>query len=699
MRLNLRAKTAWMGLVLFLGVLTAEGASVAKALRAGVHAVDISPKKFPIILSGGFLPYLVKEPAGSVHARSLVLDDGATRIAITVVDTLMMPRELLDEVKQAAAKTTGILADHMLISATHTHSAPPVMGALGTDANPEYSEFLRGRLVEAIEGAAREMRPARIGWSAVQAPEHTHCRRWILRPDKMLKDPFGDLTVRAHMHPGYQNPEFIGPSGPVDPGLTVVAVQSPEGKPVAVLANYSMHYVGTSAGVSPDYYGPFVEKVRRLLGVSDGDTGFVAMMSQGTSGDQHWMDYSQPKKEISIQVYADAMARKAFEAYRAIRYRDWVPLSIREKTLTLSRRVPDEKRLAWARQIVDALPDGKPRNLAEVYAREQILIAQEPRRELRLQAVRIGDLGIAAFPNEVFGITGLKIKAQSPLPVTFNIELANGADGYIPPPEQHKLGGYTTWPARTAGLEANAEPVIVETLLGLLEEVSGKPRRLLRDTQGDYAKAVLALKPAAYWRGNEIEGRKALDASGNSRTGEYTDGVALYLEGPDSPVFSGDGPVNRAPHFAGGHMKASLPGGGNSYTVTMWFYNGLPAGARAVTGDLFSRGNDLLRIDGAGRLGFVQGEQIVEGTKQIDLKTWNFVAMIREGSRVLAYLNGVETPEVSGAVKPAAQTSEIVIGAGAGKDSSFEGRIDEMAVFDRALKPAEVARLYRVVVR
>ncbi len=91
--------------------------------------------------------------------------------------------------------------------------------------------------------------------------------------------------------------------------------------------------------------------------------------------------------------------------------------------------------------------------------------------ELRLQAVRIGDLGITAIPDEVFGITGLKLKARSPLVHTMNIELANGAEGYIPPPEQHDLGGYTTWPARTAGLEVRAEPVIVETLLRLLEQV------------------------------------------------------------------------------------------------------------------------------------------------------------------------------------------------------------------------------------
>ena len=76
-----------------------------------------------------------------------------------------------------------------------------------------------------------------------------------------------------------------------------------------------------------------------------------------------------------------------------------------------------------------------------------------------------------------FAITGLTLKAYSPLQPTFNIELANGAEGYIPPPEQHKLGGYTTWPARTAGLEVQAEPRIVEALLQLLEKVAARPRR------------------------------------------------------------------------------------------------------------------------------------------------------------------------------------------------------------------------------
>ncbi len=93
-------------------------------------------------------------------------------------------------------------------------------------------------------------------------------------------------------------------------------------------------------------------------------------------------------------------------------------------------------------------------------------------REIKLQAVRIGRLGITTLPNEVYGSTGLRLKAESPLKPTFNVSLANGYAGYLPPPDQHPLGGYTTWRARSSCLEEQAEPKMVAKLLELLGTVA-----------------------------------------------------------------------------------------------------------------------------------------------------------------------------------------------------------------------------------
>ncbi len=682
-----------------------------KVFRAGASVIDITPTKFPVIVNGMFQEQTADRPHDPLHARCLVLDDGTTRIAVAVVDNCLMPRELLDEAKRLASEATGIPADRMLISATHTHLAPSVMGALGSDADPDYVRFLPPRIAEGIELAVKNLRPAKIGWALAKDFEHTHCRRWILRPDKLRTDPFGRRSVRAMMHPGHRNPDFVGPAGPVDPDLSILSVQSPDGKPIALLANYSMHYFG-SPPISADYFGLFAEKFRKQTGAENLDPPFVAILSQGTSGDLQWMDYSQQQTPHDINSFADAIAQIAFESYKKIEYRNWAPLLMRENKLTLDVRLPDEARLAWARNVVAGMGGKKPTTLEEIYAREQLFLVEQPTRELKIQALRIGDLAIVALPCEVFGITGLKIKAQSPFVPTFNIELANGADGYIPPPEQHKLGGYTTWEARTACLEVNAEPKIVETALGLLEEISGQPRRPVIEKHGPYAEAILPSKPLSYWRLGEFCGPKAADAAGKGNHGEYEAGVAFFLDGPPSGSFCGDGQINRAPHFAGGRVKAAVKNLGETYSMEMWFYNVLPTDARPVTGYLFSRGaegadgapGDHLGIGGqdvaGGRLFFFNGNalnQVLSGRTEIPLRTWNHVVLVRNGKKVSVYLNGGTVPEISGEADTGfpSGTRQVFIGGRSDDFANFEGKIDEVAIYSRALSAEEAASHYK----
>ena len=132
---------------------------------------------------------------------------------------------------------------------------------------PITSRPSRPRIAESIERANRNLEPARIGWGVVDDDEHTHCRRWIRRPDRMIDDPFGQKTVRANMHPGYQNPDAIAPAGPGRPRPHRALGPVAPGRPIAVLANYSMHYYGASP-VSADYYGRFATALARRIGAS-----------------------------------------------------------------------------------------------------------------------------------------------------------------------------------------------------------------------------------------------------------------------------------------------------------------------------------------------------------------------------------------------------------------------------------------------
>ncbi len=413
-----------------------------------------------------------------LSARCFVISNEKITLAIAVVDSNMIPRSVCDEAKKLAHDKTGIPVNRILISATHTHAAPSVMNfALGLRADADYAKLLAAKIAAGIGQARENLTPAKMGWATFDAPEFTHCRRWVRKADKYQHDPFGDLTSRATLG-GADHP-----AGPVDEQLSMLSFRSLDGdRPIALLANFSMHYFRYKpGGFSADYFGLFSDGLAEKISPGNSnDPPMLVAMSQGTSGDCGWQNHAGPSKYPAMPDYSAKLTKLAFAAYQKISYQKEIPLSMVESKLLLKRRLPSKERLAWAEKINQARGDRRPENSPEVYAEQAVWIDQNPAEELVLQAIRVGDIALTAMPNEVYGVTGLKIKAQSPFRATFNLSLANGAAGYIPPPDQHYLGGYTTWPSRTAGLEVTAEPKIADTLLALLEKLSdGKKRKTL----------------------------------------------------------------------------------------------------------------------------------------------------------------------------------------------------------------------------
>jgi hypothetical protein len=412
------------------------------------------------------------------------------------------------------------------------------------------------------------------------------------------------------------------------------------------------------------------------------------------------VDYKVPDKDRpkpTIEEYTNGLLGIAMKAYAGIQYRDDVDVAMAEKRMTLKYRVPDKQRLEWAQRMMSELGERPLKTQPEVYAREQILLHEKQQTEIVVQALRIGDIGIATTPNETYAITGLKIKAASPMRHNIVIELANGGDGYIPPPEQHLFGGYNTWAARSAGLEVNAEPKITQAAISLLETVSNKPRKPWKLSDGPAAKAILALKPFAYWRLNEFTGPLAADETENRRDASYEAWVTYYLDGPQSGKFCED-QVNRAPHFVGGRLCADATGLGENYTLSMWIWNGLPNDAREMNGWFYSRDHnhglsafgEHLGIGGTsgrtGRLVF----QNAGGKTEIPRWTWQHVVLVRQGDQARVYLNGSLEIETKAA---AVSIPSVFFGGRSDNDSNWEGRMDEIVLFDRVLSAEEIAKL------
>jgi hypothetical protein len=152
--------------------------------------------------------------------------------------------------------------------------------------------------------------------------------------------------------------------------------------------------------------------------------------------------------------------------------KDHVALNARMKELVLRTRRPTPEMVSRAKEILARPKDVKPGHVREAtYAQRTLSMESLPDEvSVPIQAFRIGDLGVAAIPFEVFTDIGLEIKKRTPLPKTFTISLANGSFGYLPTPEHHALGGYETW-LGTNRVEVEASRKITEKALELLGEM------------------------------------------------------------------------------------------------------------------------------------------------------------------------------------------------------------------------------------
>ena len=198
-------------------------------------------------------------------------------------------------------------------------------------------------------------------------------------------------------------------------------------------------------------------------------------MSNGTSGDINNIDFrgGQAKEPPygRIKIVANDVAQAVAAVCKSLKHHDWVPLAVAQKEIALGLRIPTTDEVARAREVMkQSKLFPRMETMEQVYARETVLLSDFPREvSAPLQVLKIGDLRVAAIPAEVFVEIGLELKKRHAQ--TFTVSLANAYHGYLPTPEQHQLGGYETWRARSSCLEVAASTKIVAGLEELFERL------------------------------------------------------------------------------------------------------------------------------------------------------------------------------------------------------------------------------------
>jgi neutral ceramidase len=442
-------------------------------LLAGVAETEITPPATYRRLGGYFKERFYEEVKDPLYARALALAQGSFKSILLSSDLCGVPGALARPVREELSRRSGIPAERITVTASHTHTGPYLyngMGApeiLGAGAETEYSMRLKALLVEVGLKALEDLRAAdlRTG-SPTQWPAVSRNRRNLFKDGQVRS--IGPVTRDL---PDHQASNIVANVGPIDPELGLLVVGDPGSeKPRACLSVFALHCntvgntrVGENA-ISADFPGAMMRALRKEYGPA-----FIAMFGAGTCGDLNYVDPHVQALRSHEEIGA-LLAATAVKAMPQLRRLEAPSLALQRSVLECPLRKCTVEEVAKSRKDI---ADASVPFYAKVQAHTilELSASPKPTYPIEIQALRLSkEAGVVFLPGEVFVELGLEIKQRSPFRTTHVIELANDSTPvYIPTRKACAQNGYEVFHSLLA---PGSGELMVEEALRLLAELA-----------------------------------------------------------------------------------------------------------------------------------------------------------------------------------------------------------------------------------
>lgn len=433
------------------------------AIKAGAAAVDITPAA-PTFLYG--YPHVQRQSTGvsdPLLASALYISDGETRVIFIANDVIFVPKWLADRARKRIEASTGVPADHVMITATHTHSGPVTTKMLSNDADPivpepdpGYQTLLEDGIVAAAERACAGAGPAKIGHatadgSGLGSNRHDPAdvsdpRVSVLSVRSLEGDACIGLMLICNMHPTVLHEDSTLISGDF-PGFArrylqenVVGADCPVVYHMGAAGNQSPRHVTKSNTIQE------ANRLGELLGkaVADVLPGVSYERTLSISCDNSLLEL--PLRGFPPVTEAAAARDKARQRFEHLRDHqapraetrsaecDWFGA---EETVTLSRAAQSGRLEQAARACLPA----------------------------RVQVIRVGPWAFVGWPGEVYVEFALDVKKR--FPESCVITLANSdLEGYIVTQEAVDQASYES--GNAVFKSPDSGEMFVETAIDLL---------------------------------------------------------------------------------------------------------------------------------------------------------------------------------------------------------------------------------------
>jgi hypothetical protein len=424
------------------------------SLRIGVAKVDITPKDITGLV--GIRP----TPYGGVHdplyARALVLDNGVNTAAIVALDLVEMGDTTA--LRQRIAKELAIPADHIIINASHDHSAPrggpPTPGTSSAQgrpySTPAYVQQVDDSILDVLKQAKAALQPARVGYGtgkvdvSVARYGYTVERGWRENPNE---DGFSDKT------------------------LAVVKFDTPAGTPIAILFNYAVHSNSMTGEPKNMINGDISGNAEKFVEHQYNDK-VIALWSMSAAADEYpKFNWDMGLIDDKTSPYAPGEIQGAMiggevmkVAKRITNMTDSVILYASDRAVPCEMNVqPSPQANPNPANATNNAPAGQQR--PPQMQLKQLLPPPKPgdKLDIHLGLIRINQLAIAGVSGEVGSQIFVHLKRESPFPDNMMITLSNDRAGYIPDD-----AGWDHQGSGQAFVRGCAEKAIVDNLVEMM---------------------------------------------------------------------------------------------------------------------------------------------------------------------------------------------------------------------------------------
>ena len=459
------------------------------SLRVGVAETDITPPTgFP--MAGYYHERLAEGTIDPLKAKAIVFRDGDTAAALVVCDLIGIATDLSREVKRRVGKETGIPPEHVVVSATHSHTAPDYMKELWLTLGNAQQEKLRADYIQklttgpvaAIVKADAAAKPAALAaGAATQTTLVAFNRRFVMR----------DGSVKTWQK--YSNPDVIRAAGPIDPEIGLLTIRDSKGNQLrGVLSNFALH-LDTVGGTrwSADY-PYFIEQTLKASAGKD----VISIFGTGCCGDINHSDPSRPERN-KVDLIGGSLGRSIANVMEDLQPIEKPTLKVRSQVVRLPLQDASAEEVARSVQLVELARNGQKIDFFDHVTAYKKLILDQLRHEkphtqtdqhitwglsrslagtgdtlpVEVTAITLGsDVAIVCLPGEVFVELGLAIKQASPFRTTLVIELSNAVETiYIPHRAAYAGGSYEV---TNSAVRPGSGEMLVETALTLLRDAA-----------------------------------------------------------------------------------------------------------------------------------------------------------------------------------------------------------------------------------